>query len=370
MESHLVIFISLAAVSPVTVCAHRNAASMVAMNDPAAPDMLHPPQEPYTSGMLVVGDGHRMYYEQCGPADGLPIVFLHGGPGSGCSARHRQLFDLTRYRVILFDQRGCGRSLPRGSVISNTSDHLVADIERLRQHVGVARWLVVGGSWGGGLALAYAAAHPAACLGLVLRGVFLGRASDLDWFFLQVAQLLPDAWDALAQQAPQALQAAHGDMLGWLGHSLHHGTPTEALVAACAWEAWETAVTQRRMAAPRAALPTGNEAQALLDKYRVQSHYLMNACFWGATGLLERARTLATVPTAIMHGRLDWVCRPQAAWEVHQHLPASRLQWLDTCGHSQFEPAMARALAQAVAHYATHGHFATWGNDFSKGCAL
>ena len=326
-------------------------------------DMLHLHQAPYDTGMLHVGDGHDVYYEQCGQPAGLPIVFLHGGPGSGCSPRHRQLFDASRYRVIFFDQRGCGRSLPRGSVQANTSAHLVADIEKLREHLGIERWLVVGGSWGAGLALAYAAAHPAACFGLVLRGVFIGRSSDLNWFFQQARQLLPDAWAAFARHAPQDKRA---DMLRWLYGELHHGQPTQALEAACAWETWETSVIQRSNAVPRHALPGGFEAQTLLDKYRVQSHYLINVCFWGDTVLLQRARSLATVPTAILHGRLDWCCLPQAAWDLHMALPGSRLQWLDDCGHSPFEPAMAQALAETIAHYATHGHFANWGDDFSK----
>ncbi len=326
-------------------------------------DMLHLHQAPYDTGMLHVGDGHDVYYEQCGQPAGLPIVFLHGGPGSGCSPRHRQLFDASRYRVIFFDQRGCGRSLPRGCVQANTSAHLVADIEKLREHLGIERWLVVGGSWGAGLALAYAAAHPAACFGLVLRGVFLGRSSDLNWFFQQARQLLPDAWAAFALHAPQDKRA---DMLRWLYGELHHGQPTQALEAACAWETWETAVIQRSNAVPRHALPGGFEAQTLLDKYRVQSHYLINACFWGDTGLLQRARSLATVPAAILHGRLDWCCLPQAAWDLHMALPGSRLQWLDDCGHNPFEPAMAQALAETIAHYASHGHFANWGDDYSK----
>jgi proline iminopeptidase len=333
------------------------------MNDVAPPVALHPPQAPAATGMLDVGDGHRIYYEQCGLLGGLPIVFLHGGPGSGCSARHRQLFDMQRHRVVLFDQRGCGRSQPRGGVHSNTSDHLVADIEQLRQHLGTDRWLVVGGSWGAGLALAYAAAHPAACSGLVLRGVFLGRSSDMDWFFQQAQQLLPDAWATFTQQAPLV---ARGDMLHWLADALHGGQPNVALAAACAWETWESSVSLRRAAPPRAALPTGDEAQALVDKYRVQSHYLVNGCFWGTASLLERARHLTAVPTAILHGRLDWVCRPQAAWELHHNMPGSRLQWLDDCGHSPFEPAMAQALAQAMQHFASHGNFAAWGHDFFK----
>ena len=363
MDSHLVNFISLMTVAPVTVFVHRMRLAWWAMNVTASTDRLYPHQIPYDTGMLHMGDGHKMYYEQCGKPEGLPIVFLHGGPGSGCSARHRQLFDLTSYRVIFFDQRGCGRSLPRGSVQANTSDHLVADIESLRRHLGIDRWLVVGGSWGAGLALAYAAAHSSVCLGLVLRGVFLGRIADLDWFFQQARQLLPDAWAAFALHAPQDKRA---DMLRWLYNELHHGHPTQALTAACAWETWETALIQRNSAVPKSALPTGPEAQTLLDKYRVQSHYLINACFWGDTSLLERARTLTAVPTAIVHGRLDWCCLPQSAWDLHMHLPTSRMQWLDDCGHSSFEPALAQANADAIAHYASHGHFATWGDDFSK----
>jgi proline iminopeptidase len=335
---------------------------MVPMNDMALPDALRPPAEPPASSLLDVGDGHRIYYEQCGDAAGIPAIFLHGGPGSGCSPRHRQLFDLSRYRLTLFDQRGCGRSLPRGSVQANTSDALIADVERLRQHLGISRWLVFGGSWGAGLALAYAAAHRTACLGLVLRGVFLGRASDLEWFFQQARQFLPDAWALLAAQAPQT---AHGDLLRWLHDGLQGDDAQVALARAMAWETWEASVSQRQSAAPRSGPPPASEAATLIDKYRIQSHYLVNGCFWGDSALLDRARLLAGIPTAILHGRLDWVCRPQAAWDVHQCLPGSRLQWLEGCGHSPFEPAMSQALAQALAHFASHGHFAGWGQTFA-----
>ena len=332
------------------------------MNDSISPDALRPPEQGEVSGLLEVGDGHQIYYEQCGVAAGLPVVFLHGGPGGGCLARHRELFDLTRYRVTLFDQRGCGRSLPRGAVQANTSDALIADIERLRQHLGIERWLVFGGSWGAGLALAYAAAHRTACLGLVLRGVFLGRASDLDWFFQQARQFLPDAWAALAAQAPEA---ARDDLLRWLTGGLHGSDAGAALSRAIAWEAWESSVSQRQSAAPRVDGLPAADAAALLDKYRVQSHYLTHGCFWGDSALLARAQTLASVPTAILHGRLDWVCRPQAAWDLYQCLPGSKLQWLETCGHSPFEPAMSQALVQAMAHFADHRNFARWGQSFA-----
>lgn len=331
---------------------------MAAMNDPARPDALYPPSEPWMTDWLDVGDGHRLYLEQCGQPEGAPVLFLHGGPGSGCSPRHRQLFDPDRCRVVLFDQRGCGRSQPRGSVQANTSAHLVADIERLRRQLGIERWLVVGGSWGAGLALAYAAAHPAACAGLIVRGVFLGRPSDLDWFFRQAGALLPAAWAALAELAPPAARA---DLLRWL----HAGLQGEqALRYASAWEAWEASLAQQQAVLARTGL-TPDEAAALVDKYRVQSHYLTHGCFWGESDLLARARGLAAVPTAILHGRLDTICRPQAALDLHQQLPGSRLQWVEGCGHSPFEPAMARALAQAVSHHATHGDFTAWGRGFA-----
>ena len=323
--------------------------------------------EPYDTGMLDAGDGHQIYFEQCGQPTGLPIVFLHGGPGGGCSARHRQMFDLQRDRVVLFDQRGCGRSLPRGSIQHNTSAHLVADIERLRTHLGIERWLVFGGSWGAGLALAYAAARRAACLGLVLRGVFLGRASDNDWFFQHARQLLPDAWSALVHDAPAAASA---DPLVWLTAGVNSDKPQVAQAAAHAWAVWEQAVSERSVPASEGARAggrlSGEAAQAQVDKYRVQSHYVTNGCFWRDVSLLDRAATLAQLPTAIVHGRLDWICRPSAAWELHRSLPGSRLQWLDDSGHSPFEPAMARALTDAMSLFATHRQFAGWGRDCFK----
>lgn len=343
---------------------------MAVMNDNNLPDAMCPPAQQVVPGSLDVGDGHHIYYEQCGATAGLPVIFLHGGPGGGCSPRHRDLFDLTRFRVTLFDQRGCGRSLPRGEVQSNTSEALIADIEQLRQHLGIDRWLVFGGSWGAGLALAYAAAHRTVCLGLVLRGVFLSRASDLDWFFQQAQQFLPDAWAALAAQAPES---ARGDLMHWLTNDLLASDTTAALgrdtdaalARAIAWEAWESSVSQRLNAAPRTGSVLAADAAVLLDKYRVQSHYLNHGCFWGDSALLARAQTLGSIPTAILHGRLDWVCLPQAAWDLHHSLPGSRLQWLETCGHSPFEPAMAQALLQAMAYFADHGNFAGWGQSFA-----
>lgn len=333
------------------------------MTAPATPQWI--PGESTLTGWLDVSGGHRIYYEQGGQVGTLPVLFLHGGPGGACSPRHPQLFDLMRCRLTLFDQRGCGRSLPRGSLELNTSDALVADIEALRQHLGVARWLVVAGSWGAGLALAYAAAHRSACLGLLLRGVFLGRPSDVNWFFHDARQFLPDAWAALAAGAPASAQA---DLLPWLADGLLGSDAATALERALAWEAWESSVTLRQNVARRHALSDADEA-VLLVKYRIQSHYLTNHCFWEDSPLLDRAAAWAGLPVAIVHGRLDWVCRPEAAWDVHQAIPGSRLQWQDACGHSPFEPAMAASLGQALAQFADQGHFGGWSQNAQEGAA-
>jgi len=292
------------------------------------------------------------------------MVYLHGGPGSGCSPRHRQFFDPRLCRAVLFDQRGCGRSLPRGALHHNTSDALVSDIEALREHLGIARWLVVGGSWGAGLAVAYAAAHPTACLGLVLRGVFLGRASDVDWFFKDAAQLLPDVWQQLFRQAPGN---APDHVLQWLHAGLHGSNIEVALACVSAWEAWEQSLSLHRAIPPRVLAIGDAQAALLLDKYRLQSHFLINRCFWGEPGLLSHARGLCGIPTAILHGRLDWICRAQAAWDLHNSVPSSRLHWVEGCGHNPFEPAMATAFATAIKHFEAHGNFLQWGGDYFHG---
>ncbi|HEY8908537.1 MAG TPA: prolyl aminopeptidase [Rhodoferax sp.] len=331
------------------------------MHSPETAHPLHPPIAPYASAQVDVGDGHSLYVEQCGNPNGMPMVYLHGGPGSGCSPRHRQFFNPELCRSVLFDQRGCGRSQPRGALQHNHTEALVNDIETLRRHLGIARWLMVGGSWGAGLALTYAAAHPEACLGLVLRGVFLGRATDIDWFFQGAAQLLPDAWQQLADQAPAN---AGADVLAWLHAGLHGPDGATALACATAWEAWEQSLSLQRAVAPRVLAEGAGDAALLLDKYRIQSHYLIHQCFREAGGLLPRGGALAGLPTAILQGRLDWICRAQAAWDVHQCLTASRLHWVQGCGHNPFEFANAAALVASIQHFATHGNFSAWGTAF------
>lgn len=316
--------------------------------------MLFPPTAPFDSGWLDVGDGHRLWYEQCGVPSGLPVVFLHGGPGSGCSARHRQLFDPQLFRVVLFDQRGCGRSLPRGQLESNTTDDLVADIDRLREHLGIDRWLVTGGSWGSSLAIAYCATHLASCLGALLRGVFLTGKNDVDAFFLEAGRLRPEAWRDLAEGVPSAQRA-------WIAESyIGAASSSDVQIAGPAvrrWMQWEAALT-----APsdgRVALPILDDEAlaAAIDKYRVQAHYLAHDCFLGEACLLALAAKMQRLPTAILHGQEDLVCRPDNARRLHDVLPGSRLVLVEGAGHSPFDTPMVKAFIAASRHFHTHRFF-------------
>ena len=313
---------------------------------------LYPPIEPYQHGFLPALDGHRVYFEQCGHPSGLPVVFLHGGPGSGCSAKHRQLFNPVHTRMVLFDQRGCGRSTADNPLTHNHTQALIQDIERLRLQLKIEQWLVVGGSWGAGLGLAYASAHPNACLGLVLRGVFLSRQSDLVWFFQDAQSVMPDAWAALAALVPSPQRHA---IASFMYELIQHAEEAVALPLAQAWQAWENALTTRSFVGSAAPTLSAADAQALLRKYRLQSHYLKHHCFFPEPGLLSEMGPLQSMPVHLLHGRLDWICRPEAAWAVHQVLPHSQLQWIDNAGHNAFEPEMTTALLQTIAA-ATQAH--------------
>lgn len=301
---------------------------------------------PYDRGVLPLEDGHSVHYEQCGNPSGVPVVFLHGGPGSACSPRHRQLFNPAHTRVVLFDQRACGQSTSAcGPLHANTTAHLLADMERLRHTLQIPRWLVVGGSWGGGLALAYAIEHPAACLGLVLRAAFLARPCDVHWFFDEARQLLPDAW---AELAHHLAHQAHEGLGLRLFDTVLGQDPESALRLALAWHDWERAVEQRGLGSPKLQAPTADQALVLLNKYRIQSHYLRHQCFFPAEGLLHHLACIEHLPVDLVHGRLDWVCRPEASWSIHQRLPQSQMHWVDHAGHGLFEEGMAQTVAQVI----------------------
>lgn len=311
------------------------------------PAALFPAVEPWQAGLLDVGDGHAIHFEQCGNPDGLPLLVLHGGPGSGCSPRMRQLFDPARFRVVLFDQRACGRSTPRGECAHNTTAELVADIERLRRHLGVERWLVTGGSWGAALAVAYAAAHRDACAGAILRGIFLTGPADLEWFFSGAGRLFPQVWQALDQAVPGERHRALAERLfdAVLGDD-----ERIAAEAVRRWMQWE-ATLDGSAPAPLPEFPDTDIRAALLAKYLVQAHYLRHGCFLGETRLLDLAATLGALPVAILHGEKDLVCRVENARRLHRAVPGSRLRIVADAGHNPFVASMQQALIDAAAHF-------------------
>ena len=338
--------------------------------DHQAAGQLHPPLEPLSHGTMDTGAGHHIYFEQCGNPRGLSVVVLHGGPASGCSPMQRRFFDPAVFRIVLFDQRGCGRSTPLGALANNDTAALVRDIEQLRRQLGIDRWIVFGGSWGASLAIAYAAAHLSACLGVILRGTFLTGNRDLDWFFGGAASLLPVPWQklvaalALPLTLDQCEYAGHA-VLASLQRRLFADDPAVCGAAAAAWAEWEDAVSRPGTGRParRPAEEAGAERPAgaaagqhpdLVAKYRVQAHYLAQRCFMGEELLLGLARRLESVPVEIVHGRLDWVCRPTNAWQLHQAIGASNLTWVDHAGHNPYEPNMLKALADAIRRLQDH----------------
>jgi proline iminopeptidase len=310
----------------------------------------------FDAGWLDVGQGHRVYYEQAGVPDGIPVVLLHGGPGSGSSARQRDIVDARRYRIVQFDQRGCGRSTPLGETLHNHTDALIADIEALRLHLCVERWLVGGGSWGSALALAYAARHRERVAGLLLRGVFLTGDADLDWFFHGVAAFAPEAHAEFMQAIPKPWQRS---VVAWLDRCFASGDPRAGQVAA-AWQTYETRLTSERSTVVASAAPNDEGSARLVAKYRVQAHYLKRHCFLGDRAVLRAANTLRGVPVAIVHGEQDRICRPINAWRVHRSCPGSRLAWAAQAGHSPWHPATFALSRSAADCFAETGDFSAW----------
>ncbi len=302
-----------------------------------------PAIQAFDEGHLPPADGHAVWFEQSGHRDGEPVVFLHGGPGSGCVAAHRRFFDPQRWRAVLFDQRGCGRSTPRGGVEHNTIADLVSDMERLREHLGIERWVVFGGSWGSTLALAYAQRHPQRVRALVLRGIFLAQRDEIDWFVNGLRRFLPEVGAHFSDLVPELRRS---DALTWYHEAVFGDDTALAVRAARTWSSVESAA----MTLTQPAKGGGDEPadDVILAKARVQLHYIANGGFLREAELLEGAARLSGIPTWIVQGRLDTICPPQTAVELAGAMSHARLQVIEGAGHSAFEPGIAHALIAAL----------------------
>lgn len=310
---------------------------------------LYPALDPFETGHLDVGDGHEIYYEVSGRRDGIPVVFLHGGPGGGTSPVQRRFFDPARWRIVLFDQRGCGRSRPHASLDANTSHHLVADIERLRVHLDVERWAVFGGSWGSTLALLYAQRHPERVTGLMLRGIFLMREREIDWFYRHGTNaIFPEAWADFLAPIPSA---ERDDIIAAYYRRLTGEDSPARTEAALAWSRWEghcvTLVPEERRA------DHAGSARFALAFARIECHYFFHRGFLAPEDdILANCDRIRHIPTTIVQGRYDAICPPVSAFELAQALPQARLRMVPVAGHSAFEPGIVHELVTATDAFA------------------
>jgi proline iminopeptidase len=310
--------------------------------------VLFPDIRPYATQRLAVDPPHTLHVEECGSPDGLPVLFLHGGPGAGCEPLHRRFFDPQRYRIVLFDQRGCGQSAPHAELTDNTTWHLVADIETLRAHLGIDRWVVFGGSWGSTLALVYAETHPERVLGLILRGIFLCRDRDIRWFYQEGAsRLFPDLWEHFLAPIPAA---ERDDLLHAYHRRLTGANELERLRAAKAWSVWEGS-TLTLESNPHLIEQFG-EARRALSLARIECHYFVSHCFMEPDQLLRDADRLRDIPGIIVHGRYDVVCPLDNAWALRRVWPEAELRIVGAAGHAASEPGIVDALVTATQSFA------------------
>ncbi|MGH8060857.1 MAG: prolyl aminopeptidase [Pseudoxanthomonas sp.] len=310
---------------------------------------LYPQIEPFDTGTLQVDDRHTLYYEQCGNPDGKPVVLLHGGPGGGCSPKMRCFHDPAKYRIVLFDQRGSGRSTPHADLVDNTTWHLVADIEQLREKLGIDKWQVFGGSWGSTLALAYAEKHPQRVSELVLRGIFMLRRWELEWFYQEgCSRLFPDAWEHFLEPIPAV---ERHDLISSFHRRLTSDDEATRLAAARAWSVWEGATSFLRVDHD---FVSGHEDAAFALAFaRIENHYFVNGGFFEVEDqLLRDAHKIADIPGVIVHGRYDVVCPMANAWDLHKAWPKAELHISPVSGHSAFEAEHVDALVTATDRFA------------------
>lgn len=309
---------------------------------------LYPEIEPFDSGMLKVSEIHDIYYERCGNPNGVPVVFLHGGPGGGIIPMYRQFFDPKYYQVILFDQRGSGNSTPPYELRENTTWDLIADIEKLREKFGIEKWFVFGGSWGSTLSLAYAISHPDRCLGLALRGIFLTRKSELQWFYQYGAsEIYPDFWERYRDEIPED---ERGDFIGAYYKRLTSDDENVRISAARAWSVWEGSTSKLY---PSEDLMNHWEGEhEALSLARIECHYFMNNSFFPTENyLLENVDKIRHIPTVIVQGRYDVVCPIRSAWDLHREFPEAEFIIVKDAGHSVSEPGITSALVNAMDNF-------------------
>jgi proline iminopeptidase len=305
---------------------------------------LFPPIEPFSSQILPVDNGHRLYLEQVGKPDGIPVLFLHGGPGAGCEPYHRRFFNPDHYRVVLFDQRGCGRSTPHATLEANTTGDLVEDIERIRRQLSIEKWLLFGGSWGSTLALAYAQTHPQRVSGMILRGIFLCRDEEIEWFYQSGAsRVFPDYWQDFIAPIPEQ---ERDDLLHAYHCRLNGDNDIERMVAAKAWSVWEGRTAS--LHPNPAVVGFFSKAHTALSLARIECHYFINHAFLYPDQLLRESHKLADIPGVIIQGRYDLICPMVSAWELHQAWPGSELKVVGDAGHSAAEPGIRSALIEAT----------------------
>lgn len=316
------------------------------MQQPGDRTALYPEIEPYASGMVPLDAIHTMYWETSGNPDGIPVVFLHGGPGAGSTPKHRRFFDPGAYRIVVYDQRGAGRSTPLGELRENTTLHLIDDLERLRRQLSVERWLVFGGSWGSTLALAYAEAHPERCLGLVLRGIFLCRKSEIDWFLYGLRHIFPEPWERFVGYLPQA---ERGDVLHSFHRRLVDPDPAVHMPAARAWSVYEGSCST--LLPSRETVDHFAGDVVALGLARMEAHYFVHDIFLPENALLERAHRLRAIPGVIVQGRYDVVCPIASAHDLVAAWPEAEYHVVPDAGHSVWEPGTCAALVAACERF-------------------